>query len=120
MKSILQALRRPMKTIIGICIFSLAVSIFCVCLEQADAAGRAEKELEYQFTTVGLPTLYYQYETVEDVYYPIPTQPDFAIPYTYQILHTEYPDNLREFTASLEENYLDQVKCVSYTALASA
>ena len=95
MKSILQALRRPMKTIIGICIFSLAVSIFCVCLEQADAAGRAEKELEYQFTTVGLPTLYYQYETVEDVYYPIPTQPDFAIPYTYQILHTEYPDNLR-------------------------
>ncbi len=120
MKSILQALRRPMKTIIGICIFSLAVSIFCVCLEQADAAGRAEKELEYQFTTVGLPTLYYQYETVEDVYYPIPTQPDFAIPYTYQILHTEYPDNLREFTASLEETYPDQVKCVSYTALASA
>ncbi len=40
MRSILQALRRPMKTIIGICIFSLAVSIFCVCLEQADVVLR--------------------------------------------------------------------------------
>ncbi len=40
MRSILQALRRPMKTILGICIFSLAVSIFCVCLEQADVVLR--------------------------------------------------------------------------------
>ena len=28
------------QTIIGICIFSLAVSIFCVCLEQADVVLR--------------------------------------------------------------------------------
>lgn len=61
MKYFRQLLRQPLKFIAGVTVVSLAVSILCVCLGQSIAAGKTEATLEYQFTTIALPTTKYNY-----------------------------------------------------------
>lgn len=61
MKYFRQLLRQPLKFIAGVIVVSLAVSVLCVCLGQSIAANKTEEALEYNFTTVALPTTKYQY-----------------------------------------------------------
>lgn len=61
MKYFRQLLRQPLKFITGLIVVSLAVSILCVCLGQSIAANKTEAALEYQFTTIALPTTKYNY-----------------------------------------------------------
>lgn len=61
MNTIRQIIRQPVKLIFGVLVVSLAVSILSVCLGQAIVADQTEAKIEYNFTTVALPTTKYNY-----------------------------------------------------------
>ena len=61
MKSLAQLFRQPAKTIAGILLVMLAVATLHICVGQSLTADSTEKKLEYQFTTVALPTTYWNF-----------------------------------------------------------
>lgn len=66
MNSILQLLRRPWKTLLGILLSLLACTIICVCLGQYIAAVQTQVYVEDNYTSVGLLTSKYMTETILD------------------------------------------------------
>ena len=56
MRTIRQLGRQPLKTLLGIVLIALAVSILCLCVSQALAASNTLAELDYNFTTIALLT----------------------------------------------------------------
>ena len=57
MKTIKQLLRQPLKTLFGIALMTLAVSILCVCVSQAFAAYTTKQDLDRRFSTVAIPSI---------------------------------------------------------------
>lgn len=66
MNSILQSLRRPWKTLLGILLSLLSCTIVCVCLGQYIAAVQTQIYVEDNYTSVGLLTSKYMTETILD------------------------------------------------------
>ena len=56
MKTVWQLFRQPLKTFVGVILIALAVAILGVCLGQALMARKTVERLEYDFTTIALPT----------------------------------------------------------------
>lgn len=54
MKSILQLLRQPIKTIAGILLVAFGVALLSVCVGQSIAAANTLNRINYSFTTIGL------------------------------------------------------------------
>lgn len=55
MKTLLQTLRRPVKTLFGILLIALAVSVLCVCLGQSFAAEETKKALDEIYISAAFP-----------------------------------------------------------------
>ena len=60
MKTIKQAFRQPMRTLAGILLIAMAVSILITCVGQYTAAALTRAELDRQYDTVALTTDAYQ------------------------------------------------------------
>lgn len=60
MKTIKQAFRQPMRTLAGILLIAMAVSILITCVGQYAAAALTRAELDRQYDTVALTTDAYQ------------------------------------------------------------
>lgn len=108
MKYLRQLLRQPLKLISGIIVVSLAVSILCVCLGQSIAADKTESSLEYNFTTVALPTTKYQY--VEKEFNGIP----------YTAFSESLPEEVVNWIEQTVSNHPELVETVAAPGLASA
>lgn len=67
MKTIKQLLRQPLKTVSGILLMTLAVSILCVCVGQALAAYTTKQDLDRRFTTVAIPSIRTQLEGTKKI-----------------------------------------------------
>lgn len=61
MKTIKQAVRQPMRTIAGILLIAMAVSILITCVGQYAAAELTRREMDRQYSTVALSTDASQY-----------------------------------------------------------
>ena len=71
MKTIKQAVRQPMRTVAGILLVAMAVSILITCIGQYTAAELTRREMDRQYSTVALTTdasLYLQWPE-SGVYY---------------------------------------------------
>lgn len=66
MKPILQLLRRPWKTLLGVLFSLLACAVACVCLGQYIASVQTEAAVEANYTTVGLLSSKYMEEIIYD------------------------------------------------------
>lgn len=60
MKTIKQAVRQPMRTVAGLLLIAMAVSILIACAGQYAAAELTRREMDRQYSTVALPTDAYQ------------------------------------------------------------
>lgn len=113
MKYLRQLFRQPLKYISGVIVVSLAVSILCVCLGQSIAAGKTEATLEYNFTTIALPTTKYNYE---ERYFT-----DFEgnrIPYT--TYRETLPEEITDWINNVVATRPDLVEVLATPGLASA
>lgn len=108
MKYLRQLLRQPLKFISGIIFVSLAVSILCVCLGQSIAADKTEASLEFNFTTVALPTTKYQY--VEKEFNGIP----------YTAFSESLPEEVVNWIGQTVSSHPELVETVAAPGLASA
>ena len=62
MKTGKQLLRQPLKSLFGVLLAALAVAVLVVCVCQSLAAQKTWADLQYQFTTVALPTGNYNFK----------------------------------------------------------
>lgn len=66
MKPILQLLRRPWKTLLGILFSMLACAVACVCHGQYIASVQTEAAVEENYTSVGILTSKFMEDIIED------------------------------------------------------
>ena len=107
MKTMRQLLRQPIKTLFGILLAAMAVAALTVCLGQSFAAAETAKQLDYDFTTIALPTGNYNRK--------------LSTRYPGTLQHTNYMN--KEVAAWVEEviaQHPELVEGRSYTGLASA
>lgn len=67
MKTLKQLLRQPLKTLFGIALMILAVSLLCVCVSQALAAYTTKEDLDRRFSTVAIPSIRTQLEGTDQI-----------------------------------------------------
>lgn len=79
MHCVRQLFRQPIKTLAEIATFIFAVCVLCICVGQFLAAKKVRTQIEYEYTTIALPTAKFQYE--EDFLggYFLPYLPDEVI-----------------------------------------
>ena len=65
MHSIKQSMRRPVRTLLGILLITLAVAVLCVCLGQSFSASVADDGIEDRFITLAFPSDTYSREAHE-------------------------------------------------------
>ena len=110
MNSILQLLRRPWKTLLGILLSLLACTIICVCLGQYIAAVQTQGYVEDNYTSVGLLTSKYMTETILD-------ENGNSIGVTY---YDQQPLKVQEFLLELSSaEYSSTVKAVQQSLFTS-
>lgn len=113
MRSIRQLLRQPMKTLSGILLITLAVSILCVCLGQSITAANMEANLEDLFTSVALITNKHQYSSSSTYDEINGYQSSYSIEY-------HLPGEVSDWIQETAEKYPDIVEQVHTAGLASA
>ena len=65
MHSIKQSIRRPVRTLLGILLITLAAAVLCVCLGQSFSASVADDGIEERFITLAFPSDTYSREAHE-------------------------------------------------------
>lgn len=111
MISFRQILRQPLKSILGILLVTIGISVFCVGVGQAQAAKQTQRAFEKMFTTTAVPTLEYQY--TDWIISMDPFQTDYAF-------SPHIPDDVLSWLESLPSRYPQIVKTVARPGLASA
>ncbi len=105
MKTIKQLLRQPLKTMVGVVIVALAFAILVTCVGQYTATDLTRENLDDRYTTIGLLSDTYFWQTLE----------------TGGRSHSSHlPDEIQKWIDRLIWNRTDIVKSVSYTGLVSA
>lgn len=121
MNSILQLLRRPWKTLLGILLSLLACTIICVCLGQYIAAVQTQVYVEDNYTSVGLLTSKYMTETILDengnpigvTYYD--QQPWTVQEFLLELSSAEYSSIVKDVQQSLfTSGYLPELTPLNY------
>lgn len=123
MNSILQLLRRPLKTFLGILLSLLACAIVCVCLGQYFAFLQTQTYIEENYTSVGLLTSKYMKETVYDdqgnsigmTYYD--SQPPAVQELLQELSTSEHSSVIKDIQQSLvTSGYVPEVTPLNYYA----
>ena len=100
MHSFKQSMRRPMRTLLGILLITLAAAVLCVCLGQSFSASVADDGIEERFITVAFPSDTYSGETH-----------DWALAYA-----AEHPDIVKSVSSSvLASAYISSLHHDNYT-----
>lgn len=116
MKSIKQTWRRPMRTLLGILLITLAAAVLCVCLGQSLAAGAADGLLDEKYLTVAFPSDLYSPEAHEWALAYAAEHPEIVKEIRSSVLASAYiPDAEHEnFTTRLHYTDEDGVRDISY------
>ncbi len=69
MKAMKQLIRQPLKTLAGILLIGVAVSILTICIGQYIAASLTRNDLENNYNTVALTTEKYKYDAERNITY---------------------------------------------------
>lgn len=109
MHSIRQLLRQPMKTLAGLLLVVMAVSVLCVCLGQALAAAVMEDNIDKSFTTVALPTNKYQFSSAID---------ESGLPVS--VINRHLPADVAEWIEEMAEQHPEIIKSIHTPGFASA
>lgn len=101
MKSMKQTWRRPMRTLLGILLITLAAAVLCVCLGQSFAAGAADGMLDEKYLTVAFPSDLYS-----------PEAHAWALAYA-----GEHPETVKEIRSSvLASAYIPKIEHENFTS----
>ena len=102
-----QLFRQKLKTILGVFLTALAVTGLCVGVGQALAAAYTAEAMQYQFTTVALPTAQFQFSQETD------EEPSVQV-------ESELPPEIVRWIESTAQSRPDLVKTIASPGLASA
>ena len=102
-----QLFRQKLKTILGIFMIALAVTGLCVGVGQALAAAYTAEAMQYQFTTVALPTAQFQFSQETD------EEPSVQV-------ESELPPEIVRWIERTAQSRPDLVKTIASPGLASA
>ena len=107
MHSFKQSMRRPVRTLLGILLITLAAAVLCVCLGQSFSASVADDGIKERFITVAFPSDTYSREVHE-----------WALAYA-----AEHPDIVKSVSSSVlasahisalhHDNYTDHLHYIS-------
>lgn len=100
------AIRRPIVTTMTTMIVAIAIAVLCIGVGQSSAAINTVKTLDYNHTTVALPTAKFQYSQSNGGY---------AASFSVQL-----PEEIANWITQTATNYPGIVKSVSSPGLASA
>ena len=116
MHSIKQSMRRPVRTLLGILLITLAAAVLCVCLGQSLAAGATDSLLDEKYLTVAFPSDLYSPEAHEWAVAYAAEHPEIIKEIRSSVLASVYIQSLEHenFTTRLHYTDEDGVRDISY------
>lgn len=117
MHSLKQSMRRPVRTLLGILLITLAVAVLCVCLGQSFSASVADDGIEERFITVAFPSDTYSGETHDWALAYAAEHPDIVKSVSSSVLASAHIGSLRHdnFTDHLHYITTDYLTRITYS-----